>query len=125
MVVSYTAARPTVTTAMWRGFRRRCPRCGEGALFRSLLKLNDACPVCAEPLGDIRADDIPAYFTILITGHIVVPLILWAERFDPPSWLEFLIAVPLSLAMIAGLLPTVKGAIAALMWSLRLKGTER
>ena len=28
--------------AMWRGFRCRCPNCGEGKLFRAYLKTNDA-----------------------------------------------------------------------------------
>jgi uncharacterized protein (DUF983 family) len=112
---------PDRLTAMTRGFRRRCPRCGQGAMFRSLLKLADTCSVCGEKLGDIRADDIPAYFTILVVGHVVVPLLLWAERFDPPSWLEFTIIVPLSLALTWLLLPRIKGAIAALLWHLNMR----
>ncbi|HWK48149.1 MAG TPA: DUF983 domain-containing protein [Stellaceae bacterium] len=124
MVQTYSDIRPSVATAVWRGFRRRCPRCGRGALFSSLLTLNSTCPSCDEPLGEIRADDMPAYVTIFVTGHVVVPMILWIDHYDPPAWVEFAVAVPVSLALIGLLLPRIKGAVAALLWSLRLKGTE-
>ncbi|HVJ52150.1 MAG TPA: DUF983 domain-containing protein [Aliidongia sp.] len=116
-----TAPRPGVFTAMTRGFSLCCPNCGKGALFRSLLKLTDNCPVCGEKLGDIRADDVPAYFTILIVGHIVVPALLIAERYDFSSWAELSVAVPATLALTWLLLPRVKGAIAALLWHLNLR----
>ena len=42
---------------------------------------------CGAPLGLARADDAPPYFTILITGHIVVPLMLLVDRMsEPPIW---------------------------------------
>ena len=115
------ASPPTRMTAMLRGFRGRCPTCGEGRLFRSYLKLADKCPYCGEVLGDIRADDIPAYFTILVVGHIVVPLLLLAVRFDVPTWLVTVTLGPLTLALTFALLPRIKGAIAALLLSLGLR----
>lgn len=38
--------RPRVGATLRRGLRRRCPRCGEGALFRSGIKAFDRCSVC-------------------------------------------------------------------------------
>ena len=35
-------------TAMKRGFRCRCPRCGEGKLFRAFLKVDNNCSACVE-----------------------------------------------------------------------------
>ncbi|MGY2885942.1 putative amidophosphoribosyltransferase [Bradyrhizobium sp. USDA 4524] len=35
-----------VWSAMKRGFRSRCPRCGKGRLFRKFLKCDGHCPVC-------------------------------------------------------------------------------
>src|SRR4051812_18890136 len=32
-------------TALKRGLRGRCPRCGKGKLFRAFLKVDDHCPV--------------------------------------------------------------------------------
>ncbi|MFN5521571.1 MAG: hypothetical protein ACK5AT_04560, partial [Bradyrhizobium sp.] len=37
-----------VWTAMKRGLRGRCPRCGEGRLFRAFLKVADACDRCGQ-----------------------------------------------------------------------------
>ena len=33
-------------SAMKRGFRSRCPRCGKGKLFRAFLKVDDHCSAC-------------------------------------------------------------------------------
>ena len=66
-------------TAMRRGFFGRCPNCGQGKLFRAFLKVADKCAVCGEDFSHHRADDAPAYFNIVIVGHIVVPLALAVE----------------------------------------------
>src|SRR5712691_13398158 len=79
-------------SAMKRGFRSRCPRCGEGKLFRAFLKVDDHCSVCAQDFTPHRADDLPAYLVIVIVGHIVVPTILWIETDYAPS-------VPLQLSI--------------------------
>ncbi|HST21402.1 MAG TPA: DUF983 domain-containing protein, partial [Blastocatellia bacterium] len=31
---------------MLRGLKLRCPACGKGRVYRSLLKMNDECPYC-------------------------------------------------------------------------------
>ena len=66
-------------SAMKRGFRGRCPRCGEGKLFRAFLKTADNCSNCGLDFTPHRADDLPAYLVIVIVGHIVVPTALWIE----------------------------------------------
>ena len=62
-------------TALLRGWRRKCPNCGQGALLKSYLKVNDTCTVCREELHHHRADDGPAYLTILIVGHLMIALL--------------------------------------------------
>ena len=110
-------AQPTITTAMLRGFRQRCPHCGKGRIFKSLLKLVDNCSECGEKLGDIRADDLPAYLTVLVVGHIVVPPLLLFGNSDVSTWVQLGISVPAALLMIAFLLPRFKGAAAGLLWA--------
>ena len=66
-----------VKPAMLRGWRCRCPNCGTGPMLRGYLKVRDTCPVCGEDFHHQRADDGPAYLTILIVGHLMAPLILW------------------------------------------------
>ena len=65
-----------VRPAMLRGWRRRCPNCGAGPLLRGYLSVRESCPVCSEELHHHRADDGPAYLTILIVGHLMAPLLL-------------------------------------------------
>ena len=55
--------------AMTRGFLGRCPACGRGRLFCSYLKVVNSCKICGEELSGHRADDAPAYVTLLIVAH--------------------------------------------------------
>lgn len=34
------------------GLKLKCGNCGEGKLFKSYLKLNDACPVCGREMSN-------------------------------------------------------------------------
>ena len=61
-----------VWRGMLRGFRLRCPNCGEGRLFRSFLKVADHCSECGEEFHPHRADDFPAYLVIIVVGHAIV-----------------------------------------------------
>lgn len=108
---------------MRRGARLRCPACGQGALFHKYLKVSDHCPSCGEELHHQQADDAPPYMTILIVGHIVVPLVLYVERgWQPPEWLHLVLWLPLTLALVLAILPVAKGALIALQWALRMHG---
>ena len=106
-------------TAMRRGWFGRCPRCGEAPLFYRFLKMRSVCPACNLALDPFRADDAPAYFTIFAVGHIVIPLVLVMERYfkEPPLWVHALIWLPLSVLLALWLLPRIKGAVIALLWS--------
>jgi uncharacterized protein (DUF983 family) len=110
-------------TALWRGWRGRCPNCGEGSMFRAFLKVADHCPACHEPLHHQQADDAPAYFVILIVGHIVVSLLVAVEiAFAPPVWVHLSLWIPLTLALSLALLQPIKGTIVALQWAYRMHG---
>ncbi len=112
--------------ALRNGLRRRCPACGEGSAFAGYLRPVAACTECGEALGHIRADDFPAYIAILVTGHVVVPLLLFVEQlWSPALWLQALVWPLLALAMLAVLLPVAKGGVLAAMWALGLAGDER
>lgn len=108
------------SVALKRGFFCRCPNCGEGHLFKSYLKLVDQCDVCGEQLGHIRADDLPAYLTIAIVGHIVVGLMLTAVQMGVPNWLGISVSIALTVGMSLWLLPHMKGIVAAQLWRLKI-----
>ena len=115
----------SVWRAMWRGALLRCPQCGQGKLFRKYLKVADACPSCAEELHHHRADDAPAYLTIFLVGHIIIPPVLLIELwYQPPYWLQFAVWLPALALLTLGLLPVVKGAVVGLQWALKMHGFE-
>lgn len=106
-----------------RGWRQTCPACAKGAMYGRYLKVNDACPSCGEDLHHQRADDAPPYFTMFITGHVVIGLILFMEKnFAPPTWVHLSIALPLLVLLSLWLLPRVKGALIGYQWANRMHG---
>ena len=54
-------------------------------MFRAYLKVADDCPVCGEELIHQRADDAPAYLTMLIVGHFIVAGVLAEDELFPTS----------------------------------------
>jgi uncharacterized protein (DUF983 family) len=123
--VPQTANR-SIPQAMRRGLLGRCPHCGRGRLFRAFLKVADECPACGQDFRHQQADDAPAYFVILVVGHIVVPLALAVETaFSPPYWLQLTIWLPVTLGLSLALLQPFKGAIVAWQWAHRMHGFEK
>jgi len=122
---SAPAAKRDVWSAMKRGFRGRCPRCGEGKLFRAFLKVEDHCSVCGQDFTPHRADDLPAYLVIIIVGHIMVPLALMIEtNYAPAVALQLAIYLPATLIASLLLLQPVKGTVVGLQWALRMHGFD-
>ena len=112
-------------TAMKRGFMCRCPRCGEGKLFKAFLKVGDSCTTCGLDYTPHRADDLPAYLVIIIVGHIVVPVVLWIEtNYSPAIWLQMSIYLPFTLISSLLLLQPVKGGVVGFQWALRMHGFD-
>ena len=117
-----TAERPA-WPAIRRGFVGRCPKCGKGALLHSYLKVNAACPTCGEDYSHQRADDGPAYLTILIVGHVMAPLMYYVFvewRPEPAVMATFFTIGTAILSLV--LLPRLKGAFVALQWAHRMHG---
>ena len=114
-----------IWAAMKRGFRGRCPRCGEGRLFCAFLKVANTCSACGLDFTPHRADDLPAYLVIVIVGHLVVPLSLIIEtEYSPPVALQLAIYLPLTLILSLVLLQPVKGTVVGLQWALRMHGFD-
>ena len=113
----------STSEAVLRGLRETCPKCGEGALFKSYLKVVDTCAVCGEDLHHQRADDAPAYFTILIVAHLVGAGILFTEStWHPETWVQLMIWLPLLVILCLALLPRIKGILVGVQWAQRMHG---
>jgi uncharacterized protein (DUF983 family) len=116
---------PSFWGALGRGAGNRCPSCGQDRLFRGYLRVAERCGACDAPVGAIRADDAPPYFTIFIVGHLVIPLMLMAERSAALSlWAMAAVFLPLTLLLSLVLLRPVKGATVGLMMRFGITGRE-
>ena len=101
-----------------RGLRCLCPRCGEGRVLQGYLKLRRECPVCGLDLSRVRADDGPAYLTILLVGHLlVIPLHVYFVEVRPSPLHLFAVFGGGALTLSLFLLPRMKGAMVAWMWA--------
>ena len=119
-------AHKQVWSAIGRGARVCCPNCGRSPLFRAYLKQVDSCAKCNEVFKHIRADDGPAWLTILIVGHIVVGIALMLEVYAPqPVVASVALFCGLSLAMILWLLPRAKGVFIGAIWAMKAPGSEQ
>lgn len=116
--------RRSLGLAMQRGFACRCPACGQGRLYRAYLKVVNSCPACGEAMHHQRADDAPAYFTMVIVGHFIVAGVLATEVVAPtsPFWAPALFWSALAAAASLWLLPRIKGALIGLQWANRMHG---
>jgi len=111
--------------SLLRGAMLKCPACGQGSLFRRYLKVADNCSHCGEALHHHRADDAPAYFTIVIIGHVIVSLVLSVEMaYSPPLWLHAAIWLPLTVLLALACLAPIKGCLVSLQWALLMHGFD-
>jgi uncharacterized protein (DUF983 family) len=89
-------------------------------MFYRFLKVVPKCENCVAPLGLARADDAPPYFTILIAGHIIVPLMFMVDRAGASILLLSLIFIPLTIILPLLMLQPIKGATVGLMLTLNM-----
>jgi uncharacterized protein (DUF983 family) len=109
--------------AMLRGARNCCPRCAKPKLFPRFLKPIAHCLHCGQDWTHQRADDFPAYVSILVTGHLIAPVIIALVKEAELSVAEMVaIIVPLAMITMLGLLQPAKGAIIGLQWWFGMHG---
>ncbi len=111
-----SVAQPPVSI-LYAALACRCPRCGQGKLFRNLLEVRDSCEVCGLDLRTHDAGDGAAVGVILLLGAIVVGLAFWVEfRFSPPLWVHAVlwpvVTIPLAILMMR----PAKAALVALQY---------
>jgi uncharacterized protein (DUF983 family) len=107
----------TLRTPIIRGLCGRCPRCGEGTLFKGFLDLAPRCERCGLDYSFVDSADGPAFFVMSVSGLIVVFAALMTEvLYQPPLWVHAMLWPPLIL--ITTLLPLrpTKGLMIALQY---------
>ena len=109
--------------AVLKGWKRKCPQCGSGPLLSGYLTVNDTCTVCSEELHHHRADDGPAYLTILLVGHLMAPLLhMIFVCFRPEPLVLFTVFAVGCVGLSLYLLPRLKGAMIGFQWARLMHG---
>ena len=97
-----------------RGFEKKCPNCGMFPIYLKYVKTHEKCAKCGINFSEYKSEDGPAYFTIFIVGHILIPLILLTEKnFSPPTSIQMIIWPFVTLVLTLWLLQKIKGAFLA------------
>ena len=96
------------------GMAGRCPHCGEGRLFASILKPVEHCANCGLDMSFAEEGDGPAVFVILIMGFVIAGLALMVEyALRPPVWIHIVLWLPVTLLVCLWALRTMKGIMIA------------
>ena len=96
------------------GLRCRCPRCGEGKLFKGFLKLAPDCDRCGLSYAFADPADGPAFVVMSGVGIVVIAVFAWVEvAYHPPIWVHFATVFPALLAGCLGTLRPVKAWLVA------------
>lgn len=107
----------TLKSVLKRTLFKKCPRCGKGHLYQSFLKLVVSCTECSEDFTTIRADDAPAWLTILIVGHIMTfMLLVMFPVLNYPDWVLTLVMIIPSLILSLIILPFAKSFFVGILW---------
>ena len=85
-----------------RALRLRCPRCGEGRLFRGLFRMNDACPACGASFKREQGFYLGSIYinygaTVIGTGALYALLVLglgWSHEAALASCLVAAVVFP-------------------------------
>ncbi len=114
MTASHTSGHTSVGKA---AMLARCPRCGDGPLFKQVLVLRDDCSKCGLDYAFIDTGDGPAVFAIFILGFVVLGAALWFEfTFLPPFWVHLVLWGVVTPILALGLLRFLKALLIALQF---------
>lgn len=84
------------------------------------------CEGCGQDWSPQQADDFPAYLAILVTGHLLAPIIgVVVLHVSMPGWALVTLILTSVVAVTMALLQPAKGAVIALQWWLGMHGFER
>jgi uncharacterized protein (DUF983 family) len=115
----------SLKTAVVRGVLHRCPACGVGKLFKSYLRQVENCAACSERFGHIRADDAAPWGTIILVGHVFLPLAFLVNVDFLSTWAVTMLWATCFCLLSLTVLPRSKGLFLAILWHTRAPGYQQ
>ncbi|WP_196259525.1 DUF983 domain-containing protein [Pelagibacterium limicola] len=99
------------------GLRGRCPRCGEGHLFKGYLNLAKRCESCGLDFGFADSGDGPAVLIMFPVGTIIVALWLITDAlWHWPALVHLMVWLPMTVILSMLFLRPFKGALVNLQY---------
>jgi uncharacterized protein (DUF983 family) len=125
MTAASADAIPPLTTLLARGARKRCPQCGQGALFKRLNIMHERCAVCGLQYLEDQGD-LFGYLFVLDRVLFVVPLIgMVFLRLYVPSATWFYVVWAIAMIALVVTLPQRTGVSVAIDYLLRRRRDAR
>lgn len=77
---------PHLKTLLGRGWRKKCPHCGQGPLFKRWTRLHEHCSVCGLKLLE-NEGDLWGYILFADRALFILPLIvmIYFQLYNPNS----------------------------------------
>ena len=99
------------------GLSGRCPECGEGRLFKSVLNFNESCSVCGADFSNEDTGDGPAVFVIFAIGIFIIPMALGFHMIlSPPLAVTFILWGLIIIGVSLWLLRLMRGVMFNIAW---------
>tara|TARA_R110002096_G_scaffold325390_2_gene519378 strand:+ start:2933 stop:3295 length:363 start_codon:yes stop_codon:yes gene_type:complete len=100
------------------GLTGRCPKCGEGDMFKGLLEIAPRCDACGTTFEGADVGDGAAVFALFIVGFFAIVLfLLIAVAFRGTSWwVHMIIQIPFIFGASILCLRPLKGLLFALQY---------
>ena len=109
-----TTQHPKLRTLIGRGWRKRCPQCGQGELYQRWLRLHEHCPVCGlQYLPD--QGDLMGPLMFLDRVLFIVPIVVFFFLGDwQPNMTAFMVFCGVLLFLLIYTMPNRNGVSLAI-----------
>jgi uncharacterized protein (DUF983 family) len=99
------------------GLKGRCPRCGEGHLFKGYLTIAERCDSCGLEFSFADSGDGPAVLIMFPVGTIIVLLWLISDAlWNWPALVHLAVWLPMTVILSLLLLRPFKGVLVNLQY---------
>lgn len=103
-----------------RGWRRRCPSCGNGPMMRGYLTLRKDCPVCSDDIQYSGSITGAIILSMLLSVILLLPFAYCLPFYlDVHGWLMLAGFILAYLPLVFILVPRILGMLVALGWAKR------
>ena len=115
---------PKLKTLVSRGWRRKCPRCGQGELYRRWMRLHEHCPVCGLEYVQNQGDLLGPLMFLDRVLFVFPVVVLFYFGLWHPGWVGFVSLGLTGLFLLVYTMPHRNGVSLAIDYLIRCKDSE-